>query len=906
MKKLSAFTLAICFLCGFTIPNHIYLANLVLEDARDGRIFVGENEPPIILDKRLAKALREYPEFFRGGSIGPDGFPDILVGQMYIHADLSDPGNDATSRAFKNAQRFLPHSQRDPQAWRSIDWAMELLDLAWIDVEKRNADKESLQALAFAYGFLCHYAGDTMAHHFVNWYANGEWDFLDNDPFIELRHTGIEKFIELSSPQNAQNYSTKIACPENFIRKTLLNMNPKKSKFAKATGSISVAKQLYEIQKYCDEKIREYTKKAKDSTAFEGVYALYVKQFRYWHKTAKNYRLNVWLRTSTTVAQKLANGEGLSSAVKEYYKFLRSFFREMEKLQFIEEIKRKFPKITILKTLLREIEQALDKRIVKPIKRMVLETIVSALLRSAAGTGTFTEVPKVVNSMKNCNVGLFRNLPSRLPQSLDGLENYFDTMIADVKGLLGDKDRVLNFVFSMKVNSKGDYICTSTAFRKQVKKQLYSHILGNKRRIQNAEDFVPFYNAITMTKLGLLRNKQLKQLGLSKKGYRVDNIFWEFGSRLDGSLQLEAIKRFSFRLLKNDRIKTPRGDLLKQDNDALFWKYFRPDGNLVFPTHAINAFHLVDGKHFKSGVVVGKQARLFIPVTVYGEGPVTGLNVAVFDKKNTRLQKIYEAAVKVAAPKMPRNTSPWKSEFFQKNVFVFPPTLPAIGQISGYETGNYVFMPRFTAKKKNELLVIVSHDKTRRTRRLGAKVVSQYRLPVFCALIKFNGRTSNVNILPSEMEITPKQMITVVDRKFYDNNERQYRGFIRKERASENWLSPQQIYGKLQGHSIDVFHSRKQVITISDKAVGGSKPLAIKNYKIFSYLAYSVGSEVFPGNQTYWHFSLENGSGRANLTQEVHKFQLWKKSAKFVNKNLHKLHHPWHKQRKINRSFFKK
>ena len=53
-----------------------------LKDAVDGNVRIADREypvPPAVVD-----ALR-FPAYFNAGAVGPDGFPDIVIGQGVIH-----------------------------------------------------------------------------------------------------------------------------------------------------------------------------------------------------------------------------------------------------------------------------------------------------------------------------------------------------------------------------------------------------------------------------------------------------------------------------------------------------------------------------------------------------------------------------------------------------------------------------------------------------------------------------------------------------------------------------------------------------------------------------------------------------------------------------------------------------
>src|SRR5258705_12684238 len=63
-------------------PNtHLYAANQAIKTILAGNDYItidGVNYP---VDHRVAQAIRNQTAYYRGGVVGPDGFPDILVGQ---------------------------------------------------------------------------------------------------------------------------------------------------------------------------------------------------------------------------------------------------------------------------------------------------------------------------------------------------------------------------------------------------------------------------------------------------------------------------------------------------------------------------------------------------------------------------------------------------------------------------------------------------------------------------------------------------------------------------------------------------------------------------------------------------------------------------------------------------------
>ena len=126
--------------------THGFSANLLLKEAEDGKVTVDGKDYTI--PEEYLNALRQYPNAFRAGTLGPDFYPDMLTGQSYIH----------------------PY---DAAAGVGVgDWLMELVKGVNSLPKDSNARKE---ALAFTLGMAIHFAGDQFGHDFINAFAGGAY-----------------------------------------------------------------------------------------------------------------------------------------------------------------------------------------------------------------------------------------------------------------------------------------------------------------------------------------------------------------------------------------------------------------------------------------------------------------------------------------------------------------------------------------------------------------------------------------------------------------------------------------------------------------------------------------------------------------------------------------------------------
>lgn len=136
----------------------------------DGAVTIDGREYPV--DPLIVTALRDWPTYYNAGVIGPDGFPDLTMGQSIIHPESTG------------------------------QWLAYVLNAAWAaQADPSYSPAEKGQILAFSYGFLTHAAGDMWAHTLVN-ELSGEvfpavGDILTDAEAasIALRHLVIEGYI---------------------------------------------------------------------------------------------------------------------------------------------------------------------------------------------------------------------------------------------------------------------------------------------------------------------------------------------------------------------------------------------------------------------------------------------------------------------------------------------------------------------------------------------------------------------------------------------------------------------------------------------------------------------------------------------------------------------------------------
>lgn len=167
--------------------GHIYMANLVMKEMREKGTITIDNAGTYTVPADVKSAILNAPKAFRAGAIGPDFYPDMVIGQATIHP-------------FKSG------------LWLTI-MEQELLKTS------PNSSEWSA-AYAFYLGYMMHYANDMWTHFYVNEWARGSFPSFEeirNDSskaLVAIRHVLVETYIDHKVPQTE---SMEIEAPIDFI-----------------------------------------------------------------------------------------------------------------------------------------------------------------------------------------------------------------------------------------------------------------------------------------------------------------------------------------------------------------------------------------------------------------------------------------------------------------------------------------------------------------------------------------------------------------------------------------------------------------------------------------------------------------------------------------------------------------
>lgn len=181
--------------------THVYTANLIENETSDGSTTVKNYNYAV--PEEFLEAIDAYPEAFRAGALGPDMYPDILTGQMYIHPE--DENID------------------------SGEWVTYLCNA----VNKMGKDTEGRKiALAFTLGCMLHYCGDLFGHDFVNTFTGGAFPSVASLEMLDLTgerlnnvlsHLSVEKYMDtLLYPTYNPRTNGEIDAPDQFVRDAMI------------------------------------------------------------------------------------------------------------------------------------------------------------------------------------------------------------------------------------------------------------------------------------------------------------------------------------------------------------------------------------------------------------------------------------------------------------------------------------------------------------------------------------------------------------------------------------------------------------------------------------------------------------------------------------------------------------
>lgn len=209
------------------LKTHLWIGEKILEEVNQSggqcRLDLGlKGSSRYTLNSELCAALRQHPAEFRAGVLGPDVFPDFVVGQVTTH-----PGSNVE-----------PHPNDGKGKWTTGQYISHLLREARTPAE-----------LAFAYGYMVHAAGDVFAHTYVNNYAGDVFDLMEFEHRVELRHVVLEKYIEQRTPLSFKLDSASVRVPAALVVEKLIFDQAARTQYGQTMAAKHV-QLMYDSLKY--------------------------------------------------------------------------------------------------------------------------------------------------------------------------------------------------------------------------------------------------------------------------------------------------------------------------------------------------------------------------------------------------------------------------------------------------------------------------------------------------------------------------------------------------------------------------------------------------------------------------------------------------------------------------------
>src|SRR5688500_9737612 len=105
---------------AFKLKTHVIVANLgLIGIADDGTISVPAIGTVPIHNAEVIQAVKTYPTFFRAGALGPDVYPDLMGGQLWVHVNRGNEHGDRVCPGTTGCVGSgVPFERRKVSQWR--------------------------------------------------------------------------------------------------------------------------------------------------------------------------------------------------------------------------------------------------------------------------------------------------------------------------------------------------------------------------------------------------------------------------------------------------------------------------------------------------------------------------------------------------------------------------------------------------------------------------------------------------------------------------------------------------------------------------------------------------------------------------------------------------------------------
>lgn len=332
--------------------THIYMANMILKEIKETGCVYLKDYGSFRVPKDISSAIINNPKAFRAGAVGPDFFPDMIVGQTIIHPF--------------NSGKWLDRMET------------ELLSMS-------RSDPEWEKAYAFYLGFHMHYAGDMFGHDYVNNWAGGSFpDITDavTDPEKArniVRHILIETYMDEKVPANED---LSLSAPIDFVFRCFASEDAAK---LYPESKTNVLKYMIELKAKIHKKTQDKTIRALDL----------VNYFPSWEKDIDSAIIE-WLKLWERIARYFTEKNGMSKTKKDIVNWFKEW---VPKLTFI-------PKwvVSILKAMGDILEFLNIFKIIEKALKAQFKSILMSFVYAVTGI-TEEDIDKLIEIVEN----IFKN-----------------------------------------------------------------------------------------------------------------------------------------------------------------------------------------------------------------------------------------------------------------------------------------------------------------------------------------------------------------------------------------------------------------------------------------------------------------------------------------------------------------
>lgn len=329
--------------------THIFMANMIIREIKETNGITIPGFGTYQVPEDMKTAILSKPSAFRAGAVGPDFYPDMIVGQSIIHPENSGKWLDIMEKQL----RMMPKA--------SCEWN---------------------ESYAFYLGYLMHYAGDMFGHTYVNKWAKGSFPAISDaikspeNAKIIMRHILVESYMDERVPKDED---MSIQAPINFLYRCFATPEAM-NLYDSDADDCNLLKWMIQLK-------IDINKKSQDSTIRMGDVFNY---FPSWESDIES-AIIAWLESWNRIAGYLLTSNGLSKMKDELYQWLDNWGLKLTAI----------PKWTV--TIVKFIGNILDAlKLFEPIK-MAIKKMFKEILMSLvyAATGLKEEdIDRLIAKMK--------------------------------------------------------------------------------------------------------------------------------------------------------------------------------------------------------------------------------------------------------------------------------------------------------------------------------------------------------------------------------------------------------------------------------------------------------------------------------------------------------------------------